>query len=264
MIKNSVGRGGRNIPTDVRIVQQLLNKVEIPGADNLLADGNIGVRTIDKIQAFQRTLGLAKIDGLIEPESKALTELMSRAGTPDTLRNQLDLAKPTLSNTDMGAPWIDTAEAEIGQKEVAGLQKANPRIMEYHQAAGFWAKDDTGGKNAWCGSFVSWVMSKHGHTLPGNAFRAKEWAGFGTKLKAPVFGAIGVKSRSGGGHVAFIVGQSRDGKHYYMLGGNQGDSVNVSRYPANVWDAFVFPATAKAGDTLPVYQGEAAEAGSEA
>ena len=219
--------------------------------------------TIDKIQAFQRTIGLVGLSGLIEPGSKTMLTLMKVAETPDTVGNKLELAKPEQSNTDLGAPWIDTAQAEVGQREVAGA-KSNPRIMEYHNAAGYWAKDDTGGKNAWCGSFVSWVMKKHGHTPPANAFRAKEWATFGQSLKKPAYGAIGVKSRQGGGHVAFVVGQSRDGKHFYMLGGNQGDAVNVSRYPVGAWNAFVFPPGATPSETLPVYQGVAEEAGSEA
>jgi hypothetical protein len=32
-------------------------------------------------------------------------------------------------------PWMKTAMNEIGQKEIAGPQKANPRILEYHKAA---------------------------------------------------------------------------------------------------------------------------------
>ena len=193
-----------------------------------------------------------------------MTELMTRAEAGGTLQALLALMNPAPTSADLGAPWIATAEQEIGQKEVAGAKASNPRIMEYHKAANFWAKDDTGGANAWCGSFVAWVMSQHGHTPPANAFRAREWVSFGTVLKAPVYGAIGVKARSGGGHVAFAVGQSRDGKHYYMLGGNQNNSVNVSRYPADVWDTFVFPAGEPEGDPLPVYQGTASDAGSEA
>jgi hypothetical protein len=63
--------------------------------------------------------------------------------------------------------------------------------------------------------------------------------------------------------VAFAVGQSRDGKHYFMLGGNQGNEVNISRYPASVWDAFTFPSGSAQGKSLPVFQGTSSEAGSE-
>ncbi len=264
MITDTVGQGGRNALNDTMIVQRLLNRVQLPGTQQLVADGSPGVRTIVKIQAFQRSIGIARADGLILPRSKTMTELMSRADAENTVHTQLALTNPAPTSADLGAPWIATAELEIGQKEVAGAKAANPRIMEYHKAARFWAKDDSGGANAWCGSFVAWVMSQHGHTPPANAFRAKEWANFGTPLQAPVYGAICIKARTGGGHVAFAVGQSRDGKHYYMLGGNQSNSVNVSRYEADVWDSFVFPAGEAAGEPLPVYQGTASDAGSEA
>jgi uncharacterized protein (TIGR02594 family) len=266
MIKNSVGRAGRNIPIDTRIVQQLLNKVDIPEAQVLVVDGNMGVMTINKIQAFQRTIGLVGLSGLIEPGSKTMLELMKVADTADIVSNKLELAKPEKSNTELGAPWIDTAQAEVGQKEVPGA-KSNSRIMDYHRASGFryGTQDDSGEINAWCGSFVTWVMMQHGYNPPSASFRAASWKSFGHALKQPVFGAIGIKQRKGGGnHVAFLVGQSRDGKHYFMLGGNQRDEVNVTRYAASAWNAFVFPPGAISSGTLPVYQGTAAESGSEA
>jgi hypothetical protein len=46
---------------------------------------------------------------------------------------------PTAFNKDLGAPWIDTAQVEIGQKETGGA-KANPRILEYFKASRFWGK----------------------------------------------------------------------------------------------------------------------------
>jgi hypothetical protein len=44
---------------------------------------------------------------------------------------------PAGNNKELGAPWIDTAQAEIGQTEVKGT-KANPRILEYFKASKFW------------------------------------------------------------------------------------------------------------------------------
>ena len=55
MIRFSVGRSGKNIQTDVRVIQQLLNKIDILGTQMLTTDGVAGARTIDKIQMFQRT-----------------------------------------------------------------------------------------------------------------------------------------------------------------------------------------------------------------
>lgn len=161
------------------------------------------------------------------------------------------------------ARWMQTALAEVGQSEVAG-PKASDRILEYYAACGFWGTDDSGAENAWCASFVSWVMQRNGYALPANAYRAQEWKTFGKKIDSPVYGAIGIKSRTGGGHVAFVVGKSADGKHLFMLGGNQADEVNVSRYERSAWDTFVVPATFDNGqESLPVYTKRSKSAGSE-
>jgi uncharacterized protein (TIGR02594 family) len=70
--------------------------------------------------------------------------------------------------------------------------------------------------------------------------RAKAWADYGSLLRpdrlAP--GAIMVFDRDKGGHVAFYVGE--DAGHYFVLGGNQANSVNVmklgkSRLIASRW-----------------------------
>jgi uncharacterized protein (TIGR02594 family) len=159
--------------------------------------------------------------------------------------------------------WMQTAIAELGQNEVAGI-KANPRILEYFSASKFWGKDDTGSKNAWCASFVTWVMQRHGYSAPVDAFRAKEWANFGRKIDSPVYGAIGIKSRADGGHTAFVVGKSADGNYLFMLGGNQVDEVNVSRYDKTVWETFVVPDKYdSAQDSLPIYTKPAKIAASE-
>ena len=148
---------------------------------------------------------------------------------------------------------MKTALQELGQKEESG-SKANQRILEYFKSSKFWGKDDSGGANAWCASFTSWVMQQHKHTPPENAFRAKAWENFGKVIEKPVYGAIGIKSRAGGGHVAFVMGQSADGQYLYMLGGNQSDEVNISRYARNVWSKFVVPSAYDVTlDTLPVY-----------
>ncbi len=157
---------------------------------------------------------------------------------------------------EINAPWMKTAKAEIGVKEVNGKHKSNPRIMAYFKASKYWGKDDSGAKNAWCGSFVAWVMQQNNITPVSKAFRAKEWINFGTKIESPVYGAIGIKSRIGGGHVAFIVGQSKNGSKYYMLGGNQKDQVQILEYSKDVWDTFVFPKNYDASKgVLPVYGG---------
>lgn len=162
------------------------------------------------------------------------------------------------------APWMRTALAEVGTKEVPGMT-ANKQILEYFNAAGFSGTDDSGKKNAWCACFVSWVMKQNGYTPPPeHAYRAKEWGKWGRKISAPVYGAIGIKSRKGGGHVAFVIGKSGDGKALFMLGGNQDDRVNIARYDRSAWETFVVPDTFdNATESLPVYTQPAEISGSE-
>ena len=161
------------------------------------------------------------------------------------------------------APWMLTAEHELGQREVSG-SRANPRILEYFKSSKFWGTDDSTGENAWCASFTAWVMEQHGYKPPRNAFRAKSWADFGVKIDQPTYGAIGIKSRRGGGHVAFVVGKSADGKYLYMLGGNQDDEVNISEYDRSVWETFVLPKDYdNSNDWLPIYNKDAATGGRE-
>lgn len=82
---------------------------------------------------------------------------------------------------------------------------------------------------AWCGLFVGWAMVKANLEPPAVCVRAKAWVAWGAKLRAERLspGAIMVFDRSGGGHVAFYIGE--DATHYHVLGGNQSDAVNVMR-----------------------------------
>ncbi|MCP4490327.1 MAG: TIGR02594 family protein [Gammaproteobacteria bacterium] len=179
---------------------------------------------------------------------------------------------PSLINTLGGSaatqfiftPWMKTASEELGQSEVAGAQ-ANPRILTYFTASKFWGTDDSGGKNAWCGSFVAWVMKQNGYTPVKSAFRAKSWKNFGKAIKSPIGGAIAIKSRKGGGHVGFVVGKSASGKELFILGGNQGDKVSVAKYSADVWETFVVPKEFnESSGRLPVYTAPAVDASTEA
>lgn len=261
-ITGSVGMNGTNKPNDVKAVQTVLNQLLslIPPTRRLAVDGKLSLRpenskTVAAIKRFQNTVeGMMRPHGRIDVNGKThkkINESLLKHGVPLHTR-------PTSS-----LPWMVIAKREIGQAEVTG-KKANPKILEYFKASKYWGSDDSGASNAWCASFVAWVMKQSGFSPVAEAYRAKKWAIFGQKIKAPVYGAIGIKGRKGGGHVAFVVGQSRDGKHLFMLGGNQEDMVQVKRYPLNVWDSFVFPRgydTSKI--TLPVYTKHAANAGRE-
>lgn len=259
-LSGSVGIGGKNNSRDILAVQQALNQLLyllIPSRE-LVEDGKVGRRpersnTVAAIELFQsRVIGSRNPDGRIDANGR----------THQTINEKL-IAGSDPVKLIKSTPWMNTAQQELGQKEIAG-SKANPRIMAYHKAAKYAAKDDSGGVNAWCASFIAWVMTQNGYQPVHHAMGAKSWTHFGKKIKSPVYGAIAIKSRKGGGHVAFVVGRSRDNKYLYMLGGNQSDMVRVTRYPLSVWNTFVVPSNFDiSGASLPVYVKPAANAGRE-
>lgn len=141
-------------------------------------------------------------------------------------------------------PWVKVGLKEVGTKEING-KVHSARVIEYHKTtAGKYSNDEV----PWCGSFVNWVMikSKYGVIKDGNTFtvkypeRAKSWLEFGQEVKFPTLGAIAVKTRSGGGHVCFVIGT--DGKdNLYCLGGNQNNEVNIQLYPRTAFIEFRVP-----------------------
>jgi len=75
-LSGSVGRGGQNRFEDVKAVQVALNRRMRSGLDE---DGKSGNKTVKAIEAFQRTLGQSKPDGLVEP-GRATARALGGAG----------------------------------------------------------------------------------------------------------------------------------------------------------------------------------------
>lgn len=86
----SVGKNGANRPSDVRIVQTLLNQQIIPGdAGKLSADGRVGPETISKIQSYQnKILKFSRPDGRIDPDGITFRSLKNRNGIALSLHEQ--------------------------------------------------------------------------------------------------------------------------------------------------------------------------------
>ena len=120
--------------------------------------------------------------------------------------------------------WLAVARSYLGLYEYPGSAN-NPTIMGWLKNLGWgWL----GGDNVpWCGTFASHCITRAGAVPPKAGYRALSWATWGVPCSAQV-GAIGVKTRKGGGHVFFIVGESKDKRYYAILGGNQSDSVNIT------------------------------------
>jgi uncharacterized protein (TIGR02594 family) len=124
---------------------------------------------------------------------------------------------------------IDIASAEIGVKEIKGDQH-NARILQYGQEAGFaFMKDDEIG---WCSIFLNWVAMKA--NLPRSKDgRAISWVKVGEVVSDPQPGDVILCGKGGDitqiYHVGLFTGYSQDKKMVFCLGGNQSDSVSISK-----------------------------------
>lgn len=134
--------------------------------------------------------------------------------------------------------WVAKARSMIGTAEIVGRAE-NPKIVKMWQV-GFtaigqsnrlkesvWKTENT----PWCGGFMAWVMAESGltHHIP-NAFPlARSWAKAGTALSKPAYGCVVVFSRGNMGHVGIVVGKDAKG-NLMVLGGNQGDAVNIKPF----------------------------------
>lgn len=143
----------------------------------------------------------------------------------------------------LSQPWLNWANDEIGVKETG---RNNPRILEY------WKDIGLGGIKServpWCSAFVGSALKNVGIDINSDKSVYKvavkensrywlHWDG-GRKVD-PCFGAIAVMTRKGGGHVGFIVGQTKT--HWVLLGGNQGDSVSIKKFPKSAFIGYSLP-----------------------
>lgn len=129
-------------------------------------------------------------------------------------------------NKIQGLPrMIQEGLALYGTYEVPGV-KNNPVIVawagETKTTADDWYKADS---TPWCGLFMAIVAQRAGRPIPPQHLKALAWAEFGVPAKDAMLGDVLVFTRKGGGHVGLYVGE--DAKNYFVLGGNQSDTVNI-------------------------------------
>jgi uncharacterized protein (TIGR02594 family) len=132
-----------------------------------------------------------------------------------------------------GAPRMLVEMLKIyGTLEEPG-SRDNPVILGWAKEVGLkdiYKHDNT----AWCGLAMAVVAKRADKPVVASPLWALNWRQFGTSVPAPMLGDVMVKPRYDsnkkliGGHVTLYVGQ--DQTHYHCLGGNQNDSVNITRY----------------------------------
>lgn len=116
----------------------------------------------------------------------------------------------------------------IGTKEIVGTINSDVILG--------WAKDlglekiYTADEVAWCGLFIAYCAKKANldiNMTSREALWALNWNKFGTRQTVAMLGDVLTFSRNGGGHVGIYVGE--DEKCYHVLGGNQSNSVCITR-----------------------------------
>jgi len=140
-------------------------------------------------------------------------------------------------------PWIVEAKKVWGLHESRDATKLRAWLKSDGKTLGDPAK------LPWCGDFAETVIknSLPKEPFPGalgeNPYWARNWALLGKATK-PVYGAIGAFSRGeNAGHVGILVGE--DATDYYVLGGNQGDTVSIVRIVKTRLLAARWPSTYK-------------------
>ena len=134
-------------------------------------------------------------------------------------------------------PWIEIAKGLVGIEETPG-SKNNTTIISWAKVLGM--TDYNADSIPWCGLFVAHVLSQAGMDVTDAPLWALSWKQWGNKLDEPAYGALLVFKREGGGHVGFYM--SEDSDYYHVLGGNQSDSVCVTKVAKSRCVAIRWPA----------------------
>lgn len=134
-------------------------------------------------------------------------------------------------------PWIVEAYKHLGLKEIPGKQH-NKTIQNWLRELRAWWDDD---ETAWCSTYVSHCFKTANLSYPKMFMRALAWNDWGYQLKEPKPGCVVTFSRTGGGHVGFVVGESKNGD-LIVLGGNQGNAVSLAKFPKKRVSSYRWPA----------------------
>lgn len=132
--------------------------------------------------------------------------------------------------------WMIEASKFIGLKETKGSKHAQAILDMWKAIKRGGIKDD---ETPWCAAFVGACLEQVG--IQSTRFEsAKSYLSWGVKLDHPALGCVVVFSRDGGGHVGFVAGWSPSG-NLLVLGGNQGDEVNIREFPLSRVSGYRWP-----------------------
>jgi uncharacterized protein (TIGR02594 family) len=145
------------------------------------------------------------------------------------------------------APWMTEARKLLGLRETKGAQHTPEILQMWKDIKRGGIKDD---ETPWCAAFVGAMLERAG--VKSSRFEsAKSYLNWGELLPLPLPGCVVVFTRDGGGHVGFAVGRDKEG-NLLVLGGNQGDAVNVKAFPVSRVSGYRWPlGVARPSEPLP-------------
>lgn len=185
----------------------------------------------------------ATIDGMYVHANTILTKAFEKAF--DQIK-ELAPEDAAVEYKDGSGAWYPEAEDQLKDwKDTLGNNEDTPagmkRIREYFQEISF-PVSATGKPPAWCGAFAGYCVKDTTGSLQNvsGPARAANWVDFGNVEisigdKQPPVGAVVVlspdKGSTSSGHVGFFSHYSdTDDNYVFLLGGNQGNTVQVSKF----------------------------------
>ena len=191
----------------------------------LVEDGVAGRLTIKALKSFQQAKGLG-VTGIAD--SATVSALRTSLVVDPVSPSKIPAQEP---------PWYSLALTKMGLVETRDKKE----LEAFLRSDGATLGDPT--KLPWCGDFVETCIAV---TLPKeslitNPYWALNWLKFGVSVPiSQVYrGAICVFKREGGGHVGFVAGH--DASYVHVLGGNQSNSVSISRVAKDRLQGYRWP-----------------------
>jgi uncharacterized protein (TIGR02594 family) len=211
---------------------------------SLKGDGYFGGATDTAVADFQKLHGLSA-DGIVGVRTAAAidTAVAAVAAAPSAAA-----VAPVNTNQVMRPLWVTEALKWLNTKEAPG-DADNPQILEWaREEGGSIARDYTHDSIPWCALFANMVLAKVGLKGTGTLL-ALDFVKWGVPVASPAVGAFAPMKRTGGGHIAIVVGRDQHG-NLMCVGGNQGDEVSIRPFPASRPVGYRFPEGASLPGTV--------------